>query len=133
MTKSTSNKGLNIIVWMVQLALAAVFLMAGYMKLFTPIQELSSFLPWVEEVPNILVKFIGLTELIGGIGVFLPSLFKNKAHYAYCAAWSLCFVMILAMIFHLFRGEFAAIPVNLILFALLYFVGWGRHKKVPIG
>lgn len=133
MTKTTSNSILNIMVWIVQIALAAVFLMAGYMKLFSPIEELSAVIPWVQDTPKIFVRLIGAVDFIGGAAVLLPSLFKKKVHYAYCAAWSLCIVMVLATVFHLIRGEFEAIPITLILFGLLYFVGWGRYKKVPIG
>lgn len=132
MTKSTSNIGINILVWIAQTAVAAVFFMAGYMKLLTPINELASVIPWVQDTPEIIVRIIGIADLIGGVGLLLPSLFKIKVHYAYCAAWSLCIVMVLAAIFHLIRGEFVVIPINLILFVLLYFIGWGRYKKVPI-
>ena len=40
--------------------------------------------------------------------------------------------MILAMAFHLSRGEANALPSNIVLGGLAAFVAWGRTKKVPI-
>lgn len=125
--------GLNILVWLVQIIVAGLFIMIGAMKLIRPLLEVLTSIPWVADVHSILVRLFGLVDLVGGVGLVLPSVLRIKPHYAYCAAWSLCLVMVLAAVFHLFRGEFAAIPVNIFLFALLYFIGWARYKKVPIG
>ncbi len=133
MTQTNSFNGLNILTWLIQIAVAGLFIMAGAIKLTQPLAEVSANIPWAADVPSIFVRIIGLVDLIGGLGLLLPSVLRIQPHYAYCAAWSLCFVMLLAVVFHLIRGEFAAIAVNLILLALLYFIGWARYKKVPIG
>lgn len=133
MSKSTINILFQILVWMVQVLVALVFIYAGYIKLIQPISELSNTIPWTADVYTWFVRFIGLVDLIGGLGLLLPSVLRIQPHYAYCAAWSLCGVMILAMAFHLFRGEYDGIAVNVVLFGMLYFIGWARYKKFPIG
>jgi hypothetical protein len=40
--------------------------------------------------------------------------------------------MILAMAFHLSRGEAQVLPINLVLGGLAAFVAWGRTSKVPV-
>jgi hypothetical protein len=41
-------------------------------------------------------------------------------------------VMLLAALFHVPRGEFAALPMNFALGAVAVFIAWGRHRKAPI-
>jgi uncharacterized membrane protein YphA (DoxX/SURF4 family) len=64
---------MNIALWIVQAILAAMFLMAGVMKGFQ--YELArASLPWVKDVPRRLTNFIGVSELLGGLGLVLPML-----------------------------------------------------------
>ncbi len=78
MTNSNSSKWMNISLWVVQGLLAVMFLMAGANKLFQSIPELSKMLPWVTQVPEGLVRFIGFSELLGGIGLLLPAILRIK-------------------------------------------------------
>lgn len=126
------NIGLNILTWILQILVASVFFLVGYLKLTQPIETLATNISWSADVPSILVRLLGIIELIGATGLLFPSLLRINPHYAYCAAWSLCFVMLLAMLFHLFRLEFMEISITILLFSLLYFIGWARHKQVPI-
>jgi len=132
MTNQTSSKGMNIGLWVVQVLLGAMFLMAGAMKTAQPIEALVESLPWVTTVPAALVKFIGISEVLGGLGLLLPSLLRIKPSLTVMAAYGLILVMILAALFHGSRGEFSAIGMNVVLIAMAYFVAWGRSKKVPI-
>lgn len=132
MTNSNSSKWMNISLWVVQGLLAAMFLMAGTNKLFQSIPELSKMLPWVTQVPEGLVRFIGFSELLGGIGLLLPSILRIKPILTTYAAIGLAVVMLFAAIFHLSRGEMSVIGMNFIFMAMALFVAWGRSKKAPI-
>jgi uncharacterized membrane protein YphA (DoxX/SURF4 family) len=132
MTNSNSSKGLNIALWVVQLLLVAMFLMAGASKLLQPISELAKMLPWVTSVSEGLVRFIGLSELLGGMGLLLPSILRIKPILTPYASIGLAVVMLLASIFHITRGEYSAIGMNFFLMAFTLFVAWGRMKKAPI-
>lgn len=123
---------MNIALWIVQSLLAAMFLMAGANKLFQSTEELSKMLPWVTSVPAGLVKFIGISELLGGLGLLLPSLLRIKPILTPYAAIGLSLVMLFASIFHISRGENSVIGMNFVLMALAIFVAWGRTKKAPI-
>lgn len=118
--------------WGAQVLLAALFGMAGLMKLTAPFPELVAKLVWPGSVPEALVRFIGAAELTGAVGVLLPALTRVQPRLTGLAAAGLVLVMALAVPFHLSRGEVQALGVNLPLAALALFVAWGRLKKAPI-
>jgi hypothetical protein len=106
--------------------------MAGIMKSFTPIEKLAESLPWVEEYSPVLVRFIGISELLGALGLILPSMLRIKPQLTPLAALGIFIIMVLATGFHLMRAEIQALPITVINGALALFVAWGRYKKVPI-
>lgn len=87
---------------------------------------------WVIDFPTGLVRFIGVSEILGGLGLLIPSIFRFKPFLTVWAALGLGLVMIFAAIFHASRGEFPAIGINVILLAVALFIAWGRSKKTPI-
>ena len=131
-TQQKPSKALNISLWVLQFLLAAMFLMVGIMKLSQPIEKLSESLPWAAQVPEALVRFIGLSELLGAIGLILPALLRIKPILTPVAAIGIAIVMVLATFFHISRGETGAIGMNIILILIAAFIAWGRFKKVPI-
>lgn len=132
MTELKNNKTVHIILWVLQGLFAAMFIMAGLTKAFQNIASMAEALPWVVDVPETLVRFIGASELLGGIGLILPSLLRIKPLLSVWAAIGIALIMIFAAIFHASRGEFPAIFVNVLLSALLGFIAWGRTTKAPI-
>lgn len=125
------SKGLHIALWVAQVLLAAAFIMAGLSKTATPINELAeNGMPFVNSFSEGMVRFIGISELLGGLGMILPALLRIKPILTPIAATGLAIVMVLAAIYHISVGE-APIP-NVILFGLAAFVAWGRFKKAPI-
>ncbi|AFZ68946.1 DoxX family protein [Deinococcus peraridilitoris] len=131
-TTARPSKALHITLWILQALLAAAFLMTGLMKLAQPITQLAGMLPWVTEVPALLVRFIGLAEVAGALGLILPALTPIRPNLTPLAALGLVAVMLLASAFYLTRGEGMMVPMNLVLAALASFAAWGRTRKAPI-
>lgn len=129
---ASSSKGLRIALTISQVLLAAMFTMVGMLKTFQPIDVLGASLPWVLAAPAALVRFIGISELAAGVGLVLPGLLRIKPVLVPLAAAGLVVVMVLAAGFHVIRGEFGAVPMNLVVGGLAAFVAWGRLKKAPI-
>ncbi len=125
-----ARKGLHIGLWVVQVLLALAFGMAGVMKMTTPIADLAAQMAWTGELPG-LVRFIGVSEFLGAIGLILPSALRIQPKLTGFAAIGLVVVMILAAAFHTSRGE-PGLPVNLVLGAMAAFVAWGRLRAAPI-
>ena len=118
--------------WIVQVLLALAFLAAGIMKLVTPVDQLAQSMVWVNDVPVWLIKFIGLAEVAGALGLILPALTRVQPQLTALAGAGLALDMIFAAIFHLSRGEIGFIAPNIVLLVLAAFVAYGRWKVAPI-
>ncbi|MEQ6202231.1 DoxX family protein [Sulfitobacter sp. HNIBRBA2951] len=128
-----ASKGWNIGLWLAQVILAAMFIMAGTTKLMSGSAELVAMgMGWAENAPFLLIKFIGIAEVAGALGLILPAATRIMPDLTRLAAAGLCVVMVLAAGVHIFRGEFEVVPVNAVLFALAALVVWGRARKAPI-
>ena len=126
------SKALHVGLWVVQCLLGAMFLAVGAMKLTQPMASLANALGWPAEVPATLVRFIGVAELLGGLGLILPAATRIKPMLTPLAGVGLATAMLFAMIFHISHGELGALPLPLILACLAAFVAWGRAVKAPI-
>ena len=126
------GRALDAALWIAQVLLALGFGMAGFMKLTQPIASLSAQMPWTTSVPAALVRFIGVSELAGALGLILPAVTRIRPALTPMAAAGLVLIMGMAAAFHLSRGELTALPINAILGGLALFVAWGRFVKRPI-
>ncbi len=126
------SRGLHVTLWVLQLLLGAAFLMAGATKASQPIAALATKMPWTAQAGEPLTRFIGLSELLGGLGLILPAATRVMPILTPIAASALTLVMALATAFHLSRGEMQAFPIPLVMGALCAFVAWGRFKKAPV-
>lgn len=119
--------------WIGQLLLAALFAMAGSFKTFTPIPELATQLPWVTDAPAAFVRFVGISELLGAVGLILPAALRVQPWLTSAAAAGLALVMACAVPFHLYRGDGASSVVTcLVIGSVAVAVAWGRRKLAPI-
>jgi len=76
--------------------------------------------------PFWLLRFIGISEHVGAIGVVLPVLVRVQPQLTPLAALGLTLIQLLAIGFHAVRGETAmTLPLNLVLLGLSPFVFWG--------
>ena len=123
---------MKVVLWILQVVLAVAFLAAGAWKLTQPLAELAVSLPWTADVPGALVRFIGVAEVLGGLGLVLPAATRILPRLTPIAAAALALDMVFATLFHVMRGETMMAPVTLILVALLAFVAWGRTTRAPI-
>lgn len=122
---------MRIVIWILQIAIAGMFIMSGFMKVSTPIEVMAEKMPWVKEMAG-LVRFIGITEILGGLGLVLPSLLKIKPFLTTWAGIGLALIMVFAMVFHIARSEYASLPINIILGGIALYVAWARVKTHPI-
>lgn len=131
-TTSTTGRIWPAALWAAQVLLAVMFGIAGVMKSTQPITALSGTVPWSTDVPEALVRFIGISELAGAVGLILPALTRIRPGLTPLAALGLVVVMLLASGFHILRGELGALPITFLLGGLAAFVAWGRWTKAPI-
>ncbi len=130
-SQAKSSK-LNIALWILQVLLAILYLNAGFLKTFKPIQEIAAQIFWAPRLPELLVRFIGVSELLGAFGLILPAAFKIRPQLTTLAAAGLTLIMLLANIYHIAQGEFFVLPMTGALLILAAFVAYGRWKLRPI-
>lgn len=117
---------MNIVLWIVAGLLAAIFLLAGLMKVSQPKEKLATNMAWVEDFSPGQVKAIGLVEILGAIGLILPAATGIAVILTPLAALGLALTMLVAAIVHVRRKEFPMVAINLVLMALALFVAIGR-------
>ena len=118
---------MNRALWVVQVLLGLLFIWAGGMKLVMPIEQMQG---GPVDFPGWFLRFIGVAELLGGIGLILPSLLRIKPGLTPLAALGLVIIMIGATVTGLMMGPmFALIP--LVVGVLAAFVAYGRWRLVP--
>lgn len=129
---STSKKVTNVALWILQTLVATMFIATGILKMSQPISSLSAMLPWTGQNSPIMVRGLGFLDVLGGVGILLPSLLRIKPQFTVITAFANIVLMICAIIFHVARGEASVIGFNFLLIAILTFIAWGRSSKVPI-
>jgi uncharacterized membrane protein YphA (DoxX/SURF4 family) len=117
---------MNVFLWILQIVLAAMFLMAGIQKATQPKGKLAAKLPWVEDYSPSTVRFIGIVELLGAVGLVVPAVSGILPVLTPLAAAGLALVMVLAMNAHRRRREPGAIAFNAALLILAAVTAWGR-------
>ena len=125
-------KKLHIILWIAQIILGGMFIMAGVMKSTQPIADLSTSVPWTANVPVTLVRVIGVSELLGGVGLLLPGLLRIKPILIPVSAIGIILIMVFAMVYHVINGETNVIGINIAFALIASFITWGRLKKAPV-
>ncbi|WP_330180017.1 DoxX family protein [Nocardia sp. NBC_01503] len=117
---------MNVALWVVAIVLGLAFVAAGVAKSTQPKEQLNEKMPWVEDVTPAQLRLIGIVEFLGGLGLILPAWTGIAPVLTPLAASGIALIMALAAAVHIRRKEYAALPVNAVMFALAVFVAWGR-------
>ena len=81
---------MNIILWILQVLLALLFIFAGVTKFVMSVEEMNAQAPVV--LPGLFLHFIGMCEVLGGLGLILPSLLRIKPRLTPLAALGLAMI-----------------------------------------
>ena len=113
--------------WIVQGLLALIFLFSGGMKLVLPLEALTGQMP----LPGLFVRFVGVAEVLGAIGLILPGLLGIRPGLTPLAAVGLVIIIIGATAFTLASGEVAPVLIPLVVGLLSALVAYGRWRLAP--
>ena len=117
---------MNIALWIIQVLLAALFVFAGATKLIMSIEEMTQQMPIA--LPGWFLRFIGVAELLGGLGLVFPWLTRIQPKLTPLAAAGLVIIMIGATVLTLMTGEIAMALFPLVVGILCAFVAYGRGR-----
>jgi hypothetical protein len=118
---------MNVTLWIVQALLAALFLFGGIVKLVLPLDQLQGPV----SMPGWFLRFIGLAETLGGLGLVLPVLLRIKPWLTPLAAAGLVIIMAGATAVTVAGVGVGPALLPLIVGLLLIFVAYGRWRLAP--
>jgi DoxX-like family len=113
--------------WIVQGLLALLFLWAGGMKLVLPVEAMTEQMP----LPGLFLRFIGVAEVLGALGLILPGLLRLWPALTPLAAAGLVLIMIGATVLMLAGGTVTMALFPLVVGLLAAFVAYGRWRLTP--
>jgi hypothetical protein len=120
---------MNILLWVLQVLLAAAFLAHGMLFLTPPaemVEQMNASLPrWFQ-------LFLGVAEVAAAFGLIVPAVTRIMPRLVPSAAVGIMIVMVSATVFHLMRGEFSSAAITLVLLAMAAFVAYARWRLAPI-
>jgi uncharacterized membrane protein YphA (DoxX/SURF4 family) len=123
---------MNIALWIIQILLALLFLFAGGTKLVLPIDVLTSMgSPNQVHLPSLQLRFIGVCELLGALGLILPGLFRIRPGLTPLAAAGLVMIMIGATAVTIIGDGVGPALVPFVVLFLCGFVAYGRFRLKP--
>ena len=121
---------MNIVLWIIQILLALLFLFSGLTKLL-PIMTMPPPPPGMWMPPMWFLKFIGVCEVLGALGLVLPGLLRRNQYLTVWAAIGLLIIMIGAVVVTVPTMGVGAAVTPLIVGVLCAFVAYGRSKVRP--
>jgi len=120
---------MNLVLWILQVLLAAAFFAHGWMMLAPPPEiaaQMNAMLPrWFS-------LFIGVSEVLAAIGLTLPGVTRIYPWLVTWAAVGIMIVMVSATVLHVARNEIPQALITLLLLAMATFVAYARHRLLPI-
>ena len=118
---------MNRALWVVQGLLALLFLWAGGIKLVLPLEALTGPVP----LPGLFLRFIGVAEVLGAIGLILPGLLGIRPGLTLLAASGLVIIMLGATVITLVGGDVALALFSVMVGFVAAFVAYGRWRLAP--
>ena len=120
---------MNTILWIIQILLSILFIYSGICKATLPVAKLISLnQTGIDGLPIPLIRFIGITEIIGVIGLILPIALDILPALTPIAACCFAAIMVMAAPIHFKRKEYQSTTLNLIALALCIFLAIGRSN-----
>jgi len=128
-SRARASRKLSVALWTLQAVVALVFLASGSMKLLMPADMLEAQTP----LPILLVRFIGVCEVAGALGLILPGLLRIRTELTPLAAACLVVLMICATILTpiLIAPDVVMTSIPACVGVLAAFVAYGRTRLAP--
>jgi uncharacterized membrane protein YphA (DoxX/SURF4 family) len=124
---------MNTVLWISQVFLAIVFMYSGFMKSTQSERKLVEIgQTGVEGLPMLFIRFIGISELAGAIGLVVPWLINTLPVLSPLSAICLGVIMVPAARIHYKRNEMRCVLQNAFFLLLCLFVAYGRLAALPL-
>lgn len=121
----------NRALWVLQWLMGIYFIVFGVIHLVVP-EGLPEVLSWMNDLSDTIHLVTAVAEILGGLGLILPSISRIRPELTPLAAVGLMVVMVGAAVFHIGREEYLNIGINVVDIAILAYIAYGRWRLVPI-
>ena len=121
---------MNVVLWVLQVLLAAAFLAHGCLFLWPP-PDIAALMN--ASLPRWFQLFLGVAEILAAVGLTLPGLTRVMPWLVAWAADGIVIVMVSATIYHVVRNEVSSAAITMLLLVMAAFVAYMRHRVLPIG
>lgn len=120
---------MNILLWILQVLLAGLFLFAGRTKLILPISLLTQMgSPNQVLLPGWFIRFIGVCEVLGALGLVLPGLLRTRQYLTSVAALGLAIIMAGAIVVTIMGDGVQLAITPFVVLLLLLFIAYARGR-----
>ena len=119
---------MNYALWIIQVLLGLLFVFAGSMKFIMTVEEMTKDVA----MPGWFLHFIGVAEVLGGLGLILPGLLRFRPGLTPLAAAGLTIIMIGATVVSFIAGGAMMALPSLVVGLLAAFVAYGRWRLAPL-
>ena len=117
---------MNIVLWICAGLLAAMFLLAGLMKVTMPKEKLLPTMKWAQPWSVPQLRALGTVEVLGAIGLILPRALSVAPVLTPLAAVGCAIVMAGAVVTHIRMKDYKGTGMPLVLLVLAIVVAAGR-------
>jgi hypothetical protein len=126
-SKGDTAMRFNKVLWVIQGLLSLVFLFAGATKLVLPIEAMQGPVA----LPGLFLRFIGVAEVSGGLGLILPGLLRIRPGLTPLAAAGLVIIMTGATVITLTGMGVVPALIPLTVGLLAGSIAYGRRLAAP--
>ena len=121
----------NTVLWVLQWLFGVYFVAIGVLHFIVP-EGLPAPMEWMYDLSDTLHVVVGIAEILGGLGLILPSITRIQPQLTVYAAVGLMLVMVGAVVYHVDRGESQSVVTNVFIGAVMAFIAYGRSRLAPI-
>jgi uncharacterized membrane protein len=122
---------MSIALWIIAGIFATAFTAGGIIKLTWSFDRYAAKLHWPADFSPGKVKFMGIVEVLGGLGLILPAFVAPIAGLVPVAASGMALYMSGAVTERIRRSEFKDLLGDLLFLAAMLFLAWGRFALSP--
>lgn len=122
---------MNIALWIVAGVFAFGYIVGGIVKQTMPHEKYAAKTGWAEDFTPGTVRFMGVVEVLGGVGLVLPGLVGVAPILVPVAASCMALYMAGAVTERVRRGEYKELVGDLVFLAAMVFIAWGRFAIEP--
>ena len=121
---------MNILLWVLQVALALLCISGGIFQIFK-IEDLQKGVAAMRELPQSLWAFLGAFGCLGGLGLILPGATNVMPGLTPIVAAAVAAQSALVSAFYIYYRDFSPLPYSAAMVIMAAFISYGRFALQP--